>query len=75
MNEERADTILVLLRAAGLPWPVAKTILAVRARRRAQSATDLAKSLAAFERLSPDTAKQIVEFYRQRRLGRRAETD
>jgi hypothetical protein len=55
MNEERADTILVLLRAAGLPWPVAKTILAVRARRRAQSATDLAKSLAAFERLSPET--------------------
>jgi hypothetical protein len=41
----------------------------MRAKTRARPDAD-ARSLAAFERLTPETAKQIVEFYRKRRLGK-----
>jgi uncharacterized protein (DUF2336 family) len=72
MSEDRPDTLLVLARAAGLSWPAVKAVLAMRARTRARSDGE-ARSLAAFERLTPETAKQIVEFYRKRRLGRSTE--
>jgi hypothetical protein len=75
MIEDRTDTLLVLVRAAELSWPVAKAILEMRARDRARPDADFARLLAAFEKVTIETAKQIVEFYRQRRLGRRANTD
>jgi len=74
MNEDRPDTILVLARAAGLSWPAVQAVLAMRARTRARPDAD-ARSLAAFERLTPKTAQQIVEFYRRRRLGRPTKAD
>jgi hypothetical protein len=74
MSEDRPDTLLVLARAAGLSWPAVKAVLAMRARTRARSDSD-ARSLAAFERLTPETAKQIVEFYRKRRLARPTKDD
>jgi uncharacterized protein (DUF2336 family) len=73
MGEDRPDTLLVLARAAGLSWPAVKAVLAMRAKTRARPDDVDARSLAAFERLTPETAKQIVEFYRKRRLGRPTE--
>jgi len=74
MNEDRPDTILVLARAAGLSWPAVKAVLAMRARTRAGPDAD-PRSLATFERLTPETAKQIVDFYRRRRLGNPTKAD
>jgi uncharacterized protein (DUF2336 family) len=75
MKEDRADTILVLARSAGLSWPAAKALLSMRHRSRGRLDADLARALAAFERLAPATARQIVEFYRRRRLGEFAGAD
>jgi hypothetical protein len=47
----------------------------MRHRSRGRLDADLARALAAFERLAPATARQIVEFYRRRRLGEFAGAD
>jgi uncharacterized protein (DUF2336 family) len=71
MSEERAETVLVLLKAAELPWSTAKAILELRAAKRPAATNGMAQSLAHFERLRSVTAQEIVRFY-QRREGRGA---
>ena len=69
---ERSETILVLARASGLPWSTAKAILQLRSGHRPIPASDIAQSLASFERLKPATVQEIVRFYRTREsIGKR----
>jgi hypothetical protein len=63
--ERQAETILVLARAANLSWPRLKSILMSRRGSRPSEA-EISHSLAAYERLGPKTALQILQFYRAR---------
>jgi uncharacterized protein (DUF2336 family) len=70
MVSDRSETILVLGRAIGLSWPTVKEILLLRAKKRIISETDIARALASFERLRPQTAQEIVGYYRTRARGK-----
>jgi hypothetical protein len=63
--ERKSETILVLARAANLSWPALKTILMSRSGGRPAEA-EISRSLAAYERLKPQTALEILRFYRSR---------
>jgi len=65
MKQERAEMIVVVIKALALSWPTAKAVLALRARHCAGSqAVD--ESMASFERLKTTTARELLRFYRQR---------
>jgi len=66
MVSERSETILVLGRAIGLSWPTVKEILSLRAKKRIIADGDIARAMASFERLRPQTAQEIVRYYRAR---------
>jgi len=66
MVQERAETVLILAKAIGLSWSTVKAILSVRAGKRSTPAGEIAQCLASFERLLPETAQEIVRFYRMR---------
>jgi uncharacterized protein (DUF2336 family) len=66
MLEERSETILILARASDLSWSSTKAILLMRAGRHFTAGSDIAPSLANFERLRPATAKEIVRHFRMR---------
>jgi hypothetical protein len=63
--ERKSETILVLARAANLSWPALKAILMSRRSGRLAEA-EISRSLAAYERLKPQTALEILRFYRAR---------
>jgi uncharacterized protein (DUF2336 family) len=63
--ERKSETILVLARAANLSWPTLKAILMSRHGGRPAEA-EISRSLAAYERLKPQTALEILRFYRSR---------
>jgi hypothetical protein len=65
MLEERPDMVLILGRTAGLSWSTVKAVLLLRPSR-GISAHDLEQALNAYERLTPDTACRVVDFYRAR---------
>jgi uncharacterized protein (DUF2336 family) len=67
MLEDRPDMILILARTAGLSWSTVKAILLLRTSDRGLSALDLENALKSFERLQPDTARRVVQFYRTRK--------
>ena len=67
MTQEKPEGILVLARAAKMPWTTAKVLLSYRARQRGLPLSTIEQSMATFERLSPDTAQRIVGFYRTRK--------
>jgi uncharacterized protein (DUF2336 family) len=66
MTGRRSDGLLALGRAAGLSWAAVKAILMLRADRRIILETEIGYCLACYERLKPETAQQIVRFYRER---------
>jgi Uncharacterised protein conserved in bacteria (DUF2336) len=63
--ERKLETILVLARAANLSWPTLKAVLMSRRGGRPAEA-EISRSLAAYERLKPQTALEILRFYRSR---------
>lgn len=63
--ERKSETILVLARAASLSWPNLKVILMSRRGSRPSEA-EIGRLLAAYERLRPQTALEILRFYRAR---------
>jgi hypothetical protein len=65
--EDRPDMILILAKTAGLSWSTAKAILLLRTSDRGISALDLEHALKSFERLRPETARRVVQFYRTRK--------
>jgi uncharacterized protein (DUF2336 family) len=64
--DESADMVLILSRAAQCSWTTAKAILLMQAADRGIAAQDLDRALRAFQRLSTETAKRVLEFYRLR---------
>lgn len=66
MANDRSENILVLARAIGLSWSTVKEILSLRAEKHIIPQGDIASCLASFERLRPQTALEIVRFYRAR---------
>jgi uncharacterized protein (DUF2336 family) len=69
MTGRRSDGFLALVRGVGLSWPTVKTILMLRADKRIILETEIGYCLACFERLMPETAQQILRFYREREKG------
>ena len=65
--EDRPDMILILAKTAGLSWSTAKAVLLLRTSDRGISALDLENALKSFERLRPETARRVVQFYRTRK--------
>jgi uncharacterized protein (DUF2336 family) len=66
MKQERAEMILIIAKAIALSWATVKAILCARAGKRPISGGEIAQGLASFERLKPETAREIVRFYRTR---------
>ena len=71
MIQDRAETILIIARAAGLTWRSAKAVLLLRAGKRGMATHELEQCLASYARLKLKTAQEIVRFQRKRL----AETD
>jgi uncharacterized protein (DUF2336 family) len=69
MTGRRSDGLLALVRAIGLSWPTVKAILMLRADKRIILETEIGYCLACYERLMPETAQQILRFYREREKG------
>jgi uncharacterized protein (DUF2336 family) len=69
MTGRRSDGLLALARAVGLSWPTVKAILMLRVDRRIILETEIGYCLACYERLRPETAQQILRFYREREKG------
>ena len=66
MTGRRSDGLLALVRAVGLSWPTVKAILTLRADKHIILETEIGYCLACYERLMPETAQQIILFYRDR---------
>jgi len=66
MVEDRAEQILVLAKAIGLPWSTTSALLLMQAGTKGSSAREIEQSLAKFNKLQPETAKKAVQFYRLR---------
>ena len=69
MTGRRSDGLLALVRAVRLSWPTVKAILMLRADKRIMLETEIGYCLACYERLMPETARQIIRFYRDREKG------
>jgi uncharacterized protein (DUF2336 family) len=68
--DEGADMVLLLARAAGCSWTTTKAILRMYAARRTLSSHDLKQAIAQFQRLSPQTARQVIAFHERRTTPR-----
>lgn len=66
VKHTRAESLLVLARAIGLPWETTRSILLLAGQRYRRSADDINRCIASFQRLNPVTAQQILEFQRIR---------
>ncbi len=66
LNDTRAESLIVLARAVDLPWETTKNIILLAAKKFRRNPTDIVKSTTAFQRLSPHTAQQILDFHRTR---------
>ena len=64
--DKGSEMILILVRAAGCSWTTAKATLTMHTAGRSLSQQDLDAAFAAFERLSPATARRVVKFYERR---------
>jgi uncharacterized protein (DUF2336 family) len=71
--DEGGDMVLILAKAARCSWPTTKELLLMFPANRSMSLGDLDAAYASFERLSPETARRIVNFREERaRLRARA---
>jgi uncharacterized protein (DUF2336 family) len=67
MIDDRPDMILILSKFAAISWTTVKSILLLRASGKGVSPHDLDQALKSFERLQPEVARRVVQFYRVRR--------
>lgn len=65
--DARPDMALILAKAADCSRTTAKAILLMQVAERGMSDVDLERALASFDRLSPATARNVIEFYAKRR--------
>ena len=73
--QDHSEPILILAKAAGLPWSTAKAVLRLAAGERQVSAHEFERGLTSFNKLSPSTAKYVVRFQRAKAQGGRADAD
>jgi uncharacterized protein (DUF2336 family) len=73
--DERPDMVLILAKAAGCSRTTTKAILLMQAAGRGMSDADMEQALASFDRLSPKTAKRVLEFYDRRKAHSQAASD
>jgi uncharacterized protein (DUF2336 family) len=66
MTQDRAETILIIARAADLSWRTTKAILLLRVAGRGLAVHELEQHLASYARLKLKTAQEIVRFQRKR---------
>jgi uncharacterized protein (DUF2336 family) len=66
MTQDRAETILIIARAADLSWSTTKAILLLRVGDRGLAIHELEQHLASYARLKLKTAQEIVRFQRKR---------
>jgi uncharacterized protein (DUF2336 family) len=68
--DDGAGMVLILAKASGCSWPTAKELMLTFATNRALSKDDLTTAEASFQRLSPETARRIVNMREKRaKLG------
>jgi Uncharacterised protein conserved in bacteria (DUF2336) len=60
------DLVLILAKVTGLSVPTTKALLLLRAADRGMSAKDIEQALTSFDRLRPDTARHVLDFFRTR---------
>jgi hypothetical protein len=65
LMQERADTILIAAKATGLSWPTAKALLTLCAGKAGVPQPTLVQHQNAFNRIKPETARQIFGFLRK----------
>jgi uncharacterized protein (DUF2336 family) len=67
--QAQPETFLVLAKAADLPRSTAKMLLSLRVKRGGFPASDIDRGMASFDRLTFQSAQQIMKFYRLRRVS------
>jgi len=60
------DMALIVVKLAGFSSTTAKAVLLLKAAERGMSAQDLEQALRSYERLQPETARRVLDFYRTR---------
>src|SRR6266545_3242968 len=69
LDDERADTIIVIAKSVALSWGTVKALLELHGRNRSLPSHAIPQALASFERLNTATAQEIVRFWRVRGQG------
>jgi len=69
INHDRAEQILVLAQAIGLPWSTTRALLVMQAHTNGLSTEDTESWHAQFTKLQPATARKALQFYRMRERG------
>ncbi|HVY57221.1 MAG TPA: DUF2336 domain-containing protein [Xanthobacteraceae bacterium] len=69
MIQPRPESLLMIMRAVGLSWSTCKPILLLRATGCAVSAQEIEQALSVFERLKPETARQVLRFQQMREIA------
>ena len=64
MLQDGSETVLIVAKASGLSWSTLKAILLLRAGKHFSAGSEIAHSLAKFERLELSTATEMVRVYR-----------
>jgi Uncharacterised protein conserved in bacteria (DUF2336) len=64
--DKSTETVMILAKAAGCSWTTAKALLLMQSAGRRLSGDDIVRASGAFEKLNRDTARQVVQFYKQR---------
>jgi uncharacterized protein (DUF2336 family) len=64
--DEGADMVLILARAADCSWATVKELLQMQAAGRRMTPNDLSEAFERYNKFSPQTARSIFEFQRQR---------
>jgi uncharacterized protein (DUF2336 family) len=66
MKQRRSETLLLIAKAHALSWTTVKAILELRARSSLILHNEIGQCLAGYERIKPNTAREILDFYRVR---------
>ena len=74
MIQKHSETVLILAKMIGLSWSTVQAILLLRSGKHIVPASELAQSLAQFDRLKRATAIEIVRFYRMRNQNSKSTT-
>lgn len=69
MARDRSEALMVLLKAVGVSRATAEQILLLRVNKGGISRAQITERLMRFERLRPETAKEIVQIFRARAKG------